>query len=550
MTGISQFFQGLLLAEPAKPTSPGLRRAITAAKGFILLGLLGFCGWFFAPMLKADFWALDDHEIVRFLPDGKSRLSLREIPAVLREKTELGKSFASPRYRPTYYVLRISELYVWHIHARAWFAARFVMVLASLAILGLVAMRFVGPIFGALLVMLALTPVYWGDTWGRTGPAEQYATLGIALLFGGLALFPLSASGPTGIRRKATVALICLGVVLAAGSKEIFLPVCAVPALFLLWPALRRKLSVLELVALAVSFGYCALIAWTLYAGIKQNGGSTAYGQKLGYDYFRKNFDLFLTLTSPWLLSFAAVLFAAFALIPGAAAGSRLRGLFLRTSISFCLGLLTLLWIVFFYAGAWPTYQYSYDFPGMLLGPCAVGLFYWVLDQSLQLRGGFILPRLGLALLVAVALSCHLRQQSFPAHQVLRVYAERSHRYQVDLAAVAAAAKAHPAKPIVFSVAHPLDGETVFASCCFLRSRDVQNPCFIIGPDLIKIAADNPHWLGAARELNDMAAGTRGFSAAEKLAPALAAEHGGILLRVNDASPVMEGTEELPLRWR
>ena len=386
MTGVLQFLHGLLLARQPTAARIGSAKTLLTVKGLIGLSMLGFTAWFFAPMLQADFWALDDHEIVRFLPDGRSRISLSEIPTVLREKTELGKSFASTRYRPTYYLLRISELYFWHVNARAWFMARFVMVLTSLCILGLVATRFLGTIVGTLIIALSLIPAYWGDTWGRTGPAEQYATLGIAVLIWGLSLVRPRYASPGEFRDKAAVTLICIGIFLTVGSKELFLPLCAIPALYLAWPALRRKLGVIGIAALAASFCYCAVIAVTLYAGIKQNGGKTAYGQQLGYDYLFKIFGRFLELAAPWLIGFALVMLASFLLISSSSTGFRIRNFILQASLAFFLGLLGLLWIVFFYAGAWPTYQYSYDFPGMLLVPYAVGLFYWILDRSLHMR--------------------------------------------------------------------------------------------------------------------------------------------------------------------
>ena len=150
-------------------------------KRVALAGTLLVAAWMFYPMLGTDFWALDDHELISLLRDGRSRLGIVDAVQALVTKTEVGQIFSSVRFRPTYYVLRVTELYFWHLNPHLWFLVRFCMVLVSFALLVHLAIRYVGPLCGGLLGLIALTPVYWGDTWGRTGPAEQYATFGVAL---------------------------------------------------------------------------------------------------------------------------------------------------------------------------------------------------------------------------------------------------------------------------------------------------------------------------------------------------------------------------------
>ena len=48
-----------------------------------LAACMAFAGWLFYPMLGADFWALDDHELVRFLPDGRSPLGISDALKVI-----------------------------------------------------------------------------------------------------------------------------------------------------------------------------------------------------------------------------------------------------------------------------------------------------------------------------------------------------------------------------------------------------------------------------------------------------------------------------------
>jgi hypothetical protein len=502
-------------------------------------------------MLKADFWALDDHELVRFLPDGRTPIEFTRIPRTLVEKTEVGKTFSATRYRPTYYILRMCELWLWHLDARKWFLARFLTVLISIAIFCYLSEYLVGPLNGALLTIAALTPRYWGDTWGRTGPAEQYATLGLALLILGIVI------ALTQKRRRASFSLrsaaiwaISIGTILTTGSKEIFLPVAFVPLAFLAIPSLRRAHPIRSLALLSFALAYSALIAWTLFFGLRANHGTTAYGAQIGGDYAIATLTRALSIAAPWsaaaLLAILASLF-----LPSARGNPNAFLRSLRLFMLAAIGALALLtWIVFFYAGSWPTYQYSYDFPGLLLAPFSIGLILWFFLQSVAYNIDDTRWRIALAAFATIGLLLFLKQQSFPSRTILSDYANRSHNYQQDLTTIALHAKKCPTIPIIFSVAHPLDGETVFASLQFLRAKSVSNPCFIIGPDLLNIAGTNSHWQGAANELIAMESGSRGFSPNLNLQATVLRVGHSFLVKVNEQAPGFPSSQELQLRWR
>lgn len=260
--------------------------------------------WMFRPMLDADFAAIDDWEPASFLRDGTSALTISDAVSALVHKTEVGKTFSSTRYRPTYYILRVTETYLWGLNPKRWFTARYCMVMFAFTVMLYLATEFVGPICGALLAVLALTPIYWADTWGRAGPAEQYGTVGLALLSCGW----FRCSRPPIDERPPTwaIAAICLGCLISEGTKELFLPTVTLPVAFLVFSRVRNRLKPIQIVLCAIPVAYAALIVWTVVSGIAHTG-ATAYGQHLDAGYFGRVIGRFVDLALPYAAGMAGV---------------------------------------------------------------------------------------------------------------------------------------------------------------------------------------------------------------------------------------------------
>lgn len=533
----------LVDANPPASGSPKLGRIIAWAT--FLCGM-AVAAWLFSPILGAGFYYLDDHELVRFLRDQRSPLTISDGIKALANETEVGKTPSSARYRPSYYILRVTELYLWHLDPRKWFIARFCMVLIAIAVLFYISMDFLGPVCGILLGLVALTPLYWADTWGRSGPAEQYGTFGLALFSIGCVHF--AKSTPKDRVSSWAIWFIAAGCVLAGGSKEVFLPMFVLPALCLSVRRIRLRLSRLQVVPLILALAYGLLVIFTLYSGISHNGGTTVYGQHPDANYFARVWGKFLDLAVPYIVSMVIIETLAFAIGWWRRMDRKaLIALHRRFLLSGAMGLAVLAWVLVFYAADWPTLRYPYDFPGLLLAPACAGLCFYLLDRTFALSWRVAGPRIVLAAASAVAFGWYLQDTGFPARPVMAAYAERSHHYQKDLANIAQEARRHPSYPIVFSVAHPLDGEKVFATHIFLNAKGVNNPFYIIGLDLIQVAGANPHWLGAARELNQMMAGTRGFLDNRGLEEAVRSAGGAFLLHSSPNGPALPGATELPL---
>ena len=541
------FLAALLVSSP-QLSNAGLQSLPRVMRCVALAACMAFAGWLFYPMLGADFWALDDHELVRFLPDGRAPLGISDALKVIVQQTEVGKPFSALRYRPSYYVLRLSELYLWHLNSHWWFAARFCMVLLSFALLVHLATGYLGPLCGGLLALVALTPTYWGDIWGRTGPAEEYATLGLALFCVGTAglLKSLGEDKPPAW----AVWLLVSGCILAAGSKELFIPMCLVPAWCVFVPRIRRKLTRLQLVSLSFTIAYCLLIAWSVCTGISRNAGTMLYGQHADIGYFERATKRFMELSPPYigLMLLVQVLALVIGLLQRTDRHS-LLSIQRRFVLAEGVGLAALFWVIAFYAGDWPRPGTHYNFPGLLLAPACAGLCLFLLDRTLALGSRPAGKRFLVSAASALGLLVYIYVTGFPSRPVLAAGAKRSRQYQDDLTTTCKRAAMRPTCPIVISVAYPSDDETVFATRIFLHAKGVANPFYVIGPDVLHMAGGNSPWLLAAQGLESMMEGKGGFRDNRGLAAAVAAAGGAYVLRVSSNAPTLGGATELPLRW-
>ncbi len=131
----------------------------------------------FLPLSFAGLGLIDDHEIVRILTlfDDRKWAGIRDFL--------LSVDFGDlPRFRPTYYFLRVAESILFRDAALAWFAMRLLMVAAF----AIATLKF-ADIFlsrrNALLVALGcLAAPFVPDVFMRLGPSESYAAALSALI--------------------------------------------------------------------------------------------------------------------------------------------------------------------------------------------------------------------------------------------------------------------------------------------------------------------------------------------------------------------------------
>jgi hypothetical protein len=101
--------------------------------------------------LDAKWGIKDDHEIIDSLGPSQN-LKISDFPAHL-----LGTEIANPgtalRFRPTYSVLRMSEIFLWGASPFNWYLFRMILFSFFIFLLWLIADKYVGFIAGLLFTM-------------------------------------------------------------------------------------------------------------------------------------------------------------------------------------------------------------------------------------------------------------------------------------------------------------------------------------------------------------------------------------------------------------
>ena len=184
------------------------------------------------PLFGAALGPIDDHEYVRYIRHGGE--SPFHIPALVRDMTEVGSWGKSTRFRPTYYLLRVSGIYVLGEHGGVRYLIRVVAHLAIAITLAYALIRLVFPkldllriSISSIVISLAFFSVAnWLDVTTRLGPSELGLNLALAAL---ILSFVLGS-----VNGNATGCIFLLAVAasfLASGSKEnaIWAPVLLYP---------------------------------------------------------------------------------------------------------------------------------------------------------------------------------------------------------------------------------------------------------------------------------------------------------------------------------
>jgi uncharacterized membrane protein YozB (DUF420 family) len=358
---------------------------------------VGFAYYLMGNNLKAQWSAIDDHEIMHFLgSDGVIHLS--EVPSVLRS-TEVGNPGSPdlPRYRPSYYAVRILETWFWGANPNLWHLCRMMILATTLGLFFYFFMRLLGLTVAIVFVMYLMTYPFWADIWCRLGPSEAYAAFGLGLFLVGAVV--LLRGGPPAKARRLEIpawVLLTAGAVLGIGSKENFLVL--VPATWAiaghLWRKGRLNLAGLGCAALITCCG--ALVACSVALSLARKG-SNVYNQSAIpaslSSMVQHGFISFLSPFSTWDSTFAAIIFAVAVWF-----GARRRIWMHRSRLVWALVLLAGLVLLYlfnfiFYGGNWPVQpgqphdMTRYNFPGLLAKPLAMLVIGMMILNVLRVSG-------------------------------------------------------------------------------------------------------------------------------------------------------------------
>jgi hypothetical protein len=449
--------------------------AISTAVVYALIGSTLGAGW--SP--------IDDHEIMGFL-GSEGRVRVLEIPSLLMQ-TEAGRPGTSfPRYRPSYYTVRLIETTLWGASPRAWYASHLAMFTASVAFAWRFFARWIGVVPGGMLVLYMLTyGDLWADIWSHLGPSEAYCVLGTALYLEGMAEVarPRQASWvPSGW------ALVGVGGWLAMGSKENFsvmlVPLWVLAAL--LWR--RGQLGRAGTMTLVFLTAYGGLIASSVTISLIHTGADV-YGKPVTaagrLPLLRAGFERAIAPLLWWHVVVALILAAAVGALMVRGSSRRRYGPLVRGVYLTC-GLVALYVSQFaFYNGEWPAPIAAprYAFPGVLTRPLLVVTAAVVgLELLKRLRIPRDVVRAVGAGLVAVLLIFTLDTGWASLKEATQASVLATREWTSRLERVVARLQRDPTRAVVV-VSHDIsDYEPIFAIPRFLTANGVKNPMYLVTP--------------------------------------------------------------------
>jgi hypothetical protein len=369
-----------------------------------------------SPQRHAWWGLMDDHEMLEWRAPGTS-LRLSDVPRVIMTRTETGEFGRSPRYRPVYYAVHVLESWAWGADPALWYRARMAIFAAMIAGAALALWLFAGPWLAAGASAFLLSGWYWRDIWAHLGPAEQYASLGTALVAIGAAMVWRTAAISAGLW------LAAAGTAFAAGCKENFV-VLLVPLACVAWHARsthRRE----ALGALAFGGAGAGLIVIAVALGLRH--AST---------------DIYGTPLAPaarlwWIhgMPAAAVLalWAAFALC-----AIVVKPREVTRDMAALLVVVTALIVsqATYYAPVWPRFGSRYDFPGrladvLLLVGASVCALRWLRLNGRTRAARWLEPALSLLFVLLAARHLELPVRSAAEANAASTWALRDVLYTV-----------------------------------------------------------------------------------------------------------------------
>lgn len=504
---------------------PGLSqdRAFSNQGAANLLSLLIVAGWItfgfylWGENLRAGWWIIDDHETLRLIGSGASPLErLFQFPNLWGYGEVV--PFASPRFRPIFWIFQSLEGVVWGAQPLLWYLFRTGVFILACTVCYRLLKPLLGTLNSILFTLLLASFSFWSDIFTRLGPAENYALLGLT----GYALASVSllrhyredAPAPS---RRVYAAWVLFGAssIIAMGAKENFVWLLLANAALFGYLIFKRRRSIFGMAVLALSTGFGLLSLATVFF-TNTIRGFDVYGNSGGLS------DRFAT-------TFAAVQRNVISLPALAALGGLLMVLGIGTVVLYRAGdreglarlgkgvLLSALVAgglaavyvsqLYFYNGALPT-NTRYDLPGVLIPPFVglIGVVLILLIVRLTVKQPYY--DMLVALVPAVCLGGILLATGFDnARQASHANVERTRQFDAALSQIQLVALANPQVALVLDTHSGLDYEASYSVVRFLRRRGVENPIFLRYSGTGQPDATNPLEKILAQRIYELAQG-------------------------------------------
>ena len=225
-----------------------------------------------------NFSLIDDHEIL-FFHHKFIGLNFFEFISNNIQFTELANDSEAKRFRPSYYLLRLTETFFYEDNNRIWYFSRLVIYSYFLVSLALLLKKKFSSVLTFLCLLIIITNQNLIDIIPRLGTSELYIVLGLAFIFNGLLVHK---------RKNLSSFLINLGVILSVGSKELYLCFIIIPAIHLYYCYRRDKFKnlIIPIIFFLISISYSCYIAYELLTRIDFFNSSNIYGGKLNLESY------------------------------------------------------------------------------------------------------------------------------------------------------------------------------------------------------------------------------------------------------------------------
>ncbi len=440
----------------------------------IFLFSLGLVLGIFGRSLWTNWNIIDDHEIMYFLgPDGK--MSFGEIFPMLTH-TEIGQFGTYPRFRPSYYFLRLLESTLWGAHPLYWHAFRIVILAFAISLFWLLMLPSLGWLGSGLLCAYALTFSYWADVIGRLGPGETYAVAGLPIYIWGM-VNALQRERISQKKKYLASFAIFLGGIICIGSKENFL-LLVFPSFYLAYKALRIKEPVLFFSALGTLL-FASYVGTSVLIAVTRRGTDIYANSVSPMLRIGKILSTLVSGQNPipiLILIGIIIILSTISLNRNLSWEKRKPVLWAQFWLAvFCLIYLSQL---FFYDGFWPT-DYRYDFPGLLYIPATIYVLFWLSEKMVsEWKNNISMPALKTSLILALMLVILMKGYD-PIIQQLDANIKATNEFTHGVENITSLLREHKDYALVIESGSVADYEPILSYDRFLRAYGVNNKFFL-----------------------------------------------------------------------
>ncbi|MBF0344174.1 MAG: hypothetical protein HQL06_08080 [Nitrospirae bacterium] len=453
--------------------------------------------YIFSASLNAQWYIIDDHEIMNFLGPDK-HVSLFNIPSLI-ENTEIMSLDIHPRYRPVHWLIVIFESWLWGEHPFRWYLFKMMVFILFASVMWWVTQHYIGFAYSGIFTLFVLSQNYWVDIWTKLGAPEVNAALGLALYSAGYFAVLKNTASNTDDEAPASILcwiLITVGAVVAMGSKENFLILLLPQICLSLYLLVKGKLNSHARFATSIIIVFGLLMAAMIAYLIKRHGGSDFYSKSADFTdrlgVFVSLITSFLTKIHSWGLgnTFLIVVASVFlgvifilGLVIFKQKGTGVTGQYF-SAISKTAGLLLILAIIvisqiIFYNGYWPA-DNRFDFPGKLAFPVAFLSIILSLLKILDLLGVTPKTITPLKIIIAAVFLLIVIQRGFiPLREATQKHALITTEFTDKIQYISDILNKQPQTPLVFESHNVWDYEPIFSVERFLSVNKVKNPLFL-----------------------------------------------------------------------